>query len=232
MVHAVLFDLDGTLYRQRPLRSLMALELARMPLEGLVKAPRRWRALGAFRAAQERLRESAHSATFDDPTRAQLAVAAAASGLPVAEVEALVDDWMTTRPLKYLRFCRAPGLDPLLALLERAGVAAGVLSDYPAGAKLQALGLDGRFSPVLSAGDPEIAAFKPNPRGFLRACRLWGLPPSSVLVVGDRAEVDAAGAAAAGMPCAIVTRRRPAPHARYLAVSSLEKLSRVLDRRA
>jgi FMN phosphatase YigB (HAD superfamily) len=195
------------------------------------KAPRRWQALRAFREAQERLREIGNEPHTADPTEAQFEAARRASGLPVAEVEALVADWMMKRPLKYLQLCRARGLDGLLAAIERAGVPAGVLSDYPAGDKLHALGLASRFFPVLSAADPEIRAFKPNPRGFLRACRIWRLPPSAVLFVGDRVEVDAAGAAAAGMPCAIVSRRPAARHARYATFQSLEQLCRVFDPR-
>jgi FMN phosphatase YigB (HAD superfamily) len=136
--------------------------------------------------------------------------------------------------LKYLQFCRAAGLDRLLAALDAAGLRMGVLSDYPAEAKLEALGLAGRFSPVLCATDPGIDAFKPNPRGYLRACEIWGLSPADVLFVGDRADVDAAGAAAAGMPCAIVGRVPPPPAgsaATYTVFPSFERLTRVFDAR-
>jgi FMN phosphatase YigB (HAD superfamily) len=60
------------------------------------------------------------------------------------------------------------------------------------------------MSLTLSATDPEINAFKPQPKGFLHACALWGLPPAEVLYVGDRPEVDAIGAVNAGMPCALL----------------------------
>jgi HAD superfamily hydrolase (TIGR01549 family) len=226
VVRAMLFDLDGTLYRQARLRQLMALELLTMPLGGPIKALRRLRALRAFRQAQERLRLDGDA----DPARRQVEAAAAAAGLPVAEVDALVAEWMMERPLKYLQFCRAPGLDRLLDLLTRAGVRAGILSDYPADAKLRALGLEGRFAPVLCASDPAIGAFKPSPRGFLRACEVWNLKPTEVLCVGDRIDVDAAGAAAAGMPCVIIGRtHRTVASAEFVVLPSLERLSRVFD---
>ncbi len=104
----------------------------------------------------------------------------------------------------------------------------GVLSDYPAQAKLEALGLGGRFSPVLCTTDPEIGALKPHPRGFLRACEIWRLAPRDVLMVGDRADADAAGAASAGMPCVIVGGRNGAGRP-YMTVSSFERLQRVLE---
>jgi HAD superfamily hydrolase (TIGR01549 family) len=208
----------------------MALELLTLPLGAPWQAAAHLRAIRAYRAAQERLRDGGQAGA----ARAQIDAAAAASGLPVAEVEQLVADWMMRRPLKYLQFCRAAGLDRLLDVLARAGVHMGVLSDYPAEAKLQALGLAGRFAPVLCATDPEIDAFKPNPRGYFRACEIWGVSPPEVLFVGDRADVDAAGAAAAGMPCAIVGRVPPPPAgtaATYTVFSSFERLSRVFDAR-
>jgi HAD superfamily hydrolase (TIGR01549 family) len=227
-IRAVLFDLDGTLYRQGLMRVLMALELLTLPLNSPARASRRLKALRAYRHAQEALRHSP-SAT---PSRDQLTAAASASGLPVNEVDELVTEWMIQRPLKYLQFCRAAGVPQLLARLASAGIRTGVLSDYPATDKLRALGLDQHFSPVLCSTDPDIAAFKPHPRGYLRACEIWNLTPGDVLFVGDRSDVDAAGAAAAGMPCAIVGQAEaPAPGAGYTVFSSFERLSRVFDRR-
>jgi phosphoglycolate phosphatase-like HAD superfamily hydrolase len=189
----------------------MALELATLPLGGPRKALGQWRALQAYRRAQEDLRWARNAGR----ARSQTAAAAAASGLPVAEVERLAAEWMARRPLKYLTWCRARGLDRLLDALDGRGI--------------RALGLEGRFWPVLSASDPEIAAFKPSPRGYLRACELWNVPAAEVLVVGDRVEVDAAGAAAAGMRSAIVSRRRRlALPAGCMVVPSLERLARVV----
>jgi HAD superfamily hydrolase (TIGR01549 family) len=228
-IRAVLFDLDGTLYHQTPVRSLMALELLTLPFSGLLKAPQRWLALSTYRRAQEQLR----TADGRGAAEAQVAAASRRTGLTTEEVERLVDEWMIARPLKYLRICRSKGLERLLDLLDRSGVRAGVLSDYPAEPKLRAMGVDGRFAPVLCTSAPEVAALKPSPRGFLLACRSWRLSPGEVLFVGDRPDVDAAGASAAGMPCVIIgggfrsSRQRPG----YLALSSLERLLDVLDNR-
>lgn len=201
-IKAVLFDMDGTLYRQRPLRLLMALELATLPLAGPGKALARLTALRAFRKAQEELRLW----RGDGPPPSQTDIASRASGLSVAEVDALVADWMIRRPLKYLQTCRAPGLTEFLGRLDQAGIRAGLLSDYPAEAKLKALGLEGRFWPVLCSSDPEIAEFKPGTRGYRRACELWQVEPGDVLSIGDRVDVDAPGSMAAGMQCAIIGR--------------------------
>ena len=225
---AVLFDLDGTLYRQPPVRALMAAELAARALVEPVKAWPRWKALAAYRRAHERLRVASPGGSVAD---VQLRMAASSVGLPVEDVRWLVEEWMIDRPLRHVRRWRAHGLGGLLELLERRGIRAGVLSDYPVRAKLRALGLEGRFAPALCSTDPEIDMVKPHPRGFLRACEIWGFEPPEVLVVGDRIDVDAAGAAAAGMPCVIIGRARSRREAEQgvRALPSLERLHRVLD---
>jgi putative hydrolase of the HAD superfamily len=71
----------------------------------------------------------------------------------------------------------------------------GLFSDYPAAEKIAALDIfQDNLWPVLCATDPDINAFKPHPKGFLLACQMWQLPPDEVLYLGDRPEVDGAGA--------------------------------------
>lgn len=224
-VRAVLFDLDGTLYRQRPVRTLMALELATLALSRPLKAPVSWRVLAEFRKAQEALRgvENGGGAA------GQLDLAARRTGLSVDAIEAIVTEWMMERPLKYLPRCRARGLVPLLDFLSHRQIRIGVFSDYPPELKLDALGIKGRFSVVLCSTDPDVGMFKPHPRGFQVAAARWGLDPSEVLVVGDRPDVDAAGAAAAGMPCVIVGASQPSQSCDFVSLSSLERLRDVLD---
>ena len=55
------------------------------------------------------------------------------------------------RPLKHMARCRAAGTIELLASLRARGIEVGVLSDYPAAAKLHALGIASSFSVVLCA---------------------------------------------------------------------------------
>ena len=226
-IRAVVFDLDGTLYDQRRMRALMAVELVTLAFRHPLRAPRNWHALGAYRKAQETVRSKALGAA----AAAQLEIAAQRTGLMPAVIEQIVDEWMFERPLKHLPKCRAVGLFELLAFLGTRGVELGVLSDYPADAKLRALGLAGRFSQVLCSSDPEIGVLKPHPRGFLTACERWQIDPGDVLVVGDRFDVDAAGAAAAGMPCVIIGRqsRAASNNSGSLVLPSLERLRYVLD---
>lgn len=224
-IRAVLFDVDGTLYRQQPVRLRMAVELGALAFTRPFRAPRVWRALSEFRKAQEHLR---HQRDNGDAAQ-QIELTAARVGMPVSEVAAIVDEWMIERPLKYLTSCRAPGLIDLLEFLNTKRVRMGILSDYPAAQKLEALGVAHYFSLVLCGGDPAVGAFKPSPRGFLEACARWELAPADVLYVGDRADADAAGAAAAHMPAVIVTAAPLPESTGAFAVSSLERLRHVLD---
>ena len=73
-LRAVVFDLDGTLYLQRPLRRRMLVELALSPLRGPRRAWRDARRLREFRREREALRmvgrgsESLEGLQYDDVT--------------------------------------------------------------------------------------------------------------------------------------------------------------------
>jgi HAD superfamily hydrolase (TIGR01509 family) len=203
----VLFDVDGTLYAQLPLRLLMGLELLLLPLRvGPRRAGRVWALLRAYRQAHEVVRSAGDSQSI--PSERQLEIAAANAGFSLRQAAPVVSEWMEHRPLRYLRLCRRPGVVALLDALHNDGVRLGVLSDYPAKAKLHALGLDHRFDPVLWTGSGDVGALKPDPKGFLEVARRWGLPPADVLYVGDRADVDLEGARRAGMPCVLVGKHQ------------------------
>src|SRR3954469_13830408 len=60
-IHAVLFDLDGTLYRQRPMRVRMAAELAAFMLKHPLRGRTVASVLGEYRRAQEFLRRDAQN---------------------------------------------------------------------------------------------------------------------------------------------------------------------------
>ena len=225
-IRAVLFDLDGTMYRQKPMRALMAMELVTLAITHPLRAPVSWRVLSEFRKAQETLRGQ------DTPRGAaieQLELTARRTGLTRDQVDTIVAEWMLERPLKHLPRCRAAGLLPLIDFLARRGIKMGVFSDYPPELKLQALGVGGRFSVVLCSSDPAVGLFKPHPRGFLVASARWKVDPSEVLVVGDRPDADAAGAAAAGMPCVIVGNTHADSSRDFVSLPSLERLRDVLD---
>ena len=211
---AVLFDLDGTLYRQDALRRAMLLRLVRAHVRRPLRGLRTMRALSAYRAAQEHLRAAGAACTpHADLAHAQLRLACERSRATPEFVAACVRRWMEEEPLDLVQRTIQPGLMAFVHAARARGVRLGVLSDYPAQAKLEVLGLEGLLEVVLTAQSPDVGVFKPHPRGLQVALERLGLSASECVYVGDRAEVDGAAAAAVGMPCFILTGRRGAPSA-------------------
>jgi len=220
----VVFDVDGTLYRQAPLRRAMLLRLlgsyATRPLEGW----RTVRALSAYRHAQEALRGEACA----DVAEAQLAHACARTDFDRAVVRECVDRWMEREPLSILGRFRYPGLVEFLQACRGGGLRLAALSDYPAAGKLEALGIAEHFDLVLCAQSPEIGVFKPNPRGLAVALHRLGVTPAECLYVGDRPDVDAAAAHAAGTASVIVSSSAGKPADRHTTVSGYPQLHALL----
>jgi HAD superfamily hydrolase (TIGR01509 family) len=222
---AVVFDVDGTLYRQAPLRRAMALRLLRAHLFRPLRGLRTLRVIGAYRRAQEHLRDAPAGG---DLATAQLQWAAERTGVDRSDVAACVARWMEEAPLDLLPRLVQPGLAALLGALRARGLRLGVLSDYPAGPKLHALGLDGLFDAVLCAQAPEIGVFKPHPRGLQVVLERLGVAKEEALYVGDRVEVDAVAAAAAGVTCVILAPGTGAAAATFHQVTSYPQLQQRL----
>ena len=208
---AVLWDLDGTLYRQSPLRKRMLWELGKACLG---QSPRRsanlFRWLKTFRHEREELRALGRP---DAPLeRLQFEQAAAKVGAAVEPFEALIREWMWNRPLPFLARAVYDDVEAVLKWFRERSVPMGVFSDYPVSQKLEAMGLASYFTVQICATDPEVNAFKPHPRGFLVGAERLGVPPAEVLFLGDRMDVDGEGAQAAGMPYRILDRIGQEPH--------------------
>ena len=205
-VSAVLFDLDGTLYHQAALRAAMLAELGTVGCipRGAVRPPRLWRVLKAFRRVREDLR-LAEPGTIDLEAE-QYRRTAELAGVSAGHVRLAVAEWIFRRPIKYMAVSRRRGVVEALGALRDRGIHVGVFSDYPTREKLAALGVRRFVTLEVCATDPAVNAFKPHARGFLHACAVWGIEPDRVAYVGDRPDVDAIGAANAGMRCLIVGR--------------------------
>jgi HAD superfamily hydrolase (TIGR01509 family) len=221
---AVIFDVDGTMYRQVPLRRAMLLRLVRTHLAHPVKGWRTIRTLSAYRRAQEDLRGEMSG----DMAEAQIRITCERTGSDRASVMDCVERWMEQEPLGLLPRCRHSGLVEFLRACKARGLRLAALSDYPAAAKLQALGIADLFDAVLCAQSPEVGVFKPHPRGLIVVAERLGVSVDECLYVGDRAAVDAAAAEAAGMPCAIVTRDKALSSDIHQAVASYLELQELL----
>jgi len=181
-VRLVAFDMDGTLYSQYRLR-------ARMMRDILLDAASRWTldAITVLRAYR-RIREQLGEQEVPDFEGALVAETARATGRSADDVRLIVEEWIERRPLPYLEACRYPGLIELFAGLRRKGKLIGILSDYPASAKLSALGLDADH--IVCASDKGIGLLKPNPRGLQAMIEAAGTSPHQTVLIGDRADRD------------------------------------------
>jgi FMN phosphatase YigB (HAD superfamily) len=103
MIDAWLVDLDGTLYRPRPLKLVMALQLA---LRGRRAIP----VIREFRHQHERVREELEGIAASSPFDAQVDYTARALDMSPAAVRPIVDEWMIQRPCSHLRRFRRTNL--------------------------------------------------------------------------------------------------------------------------
>lgn len=223
-IRAVVFDVDGTLYHQARLRRAMAVRLVAAHALHPRRGRRVLRALSAYRHAQEALRD----ANGPDLALQQIDMAARVSGVPVAEVRSIVEQWMETAPLPLLTRVARKHLRSTLERLRKHGLVLAVLSDYPAESKLQALGIADLFDVVLCAQDPSVGVFKPHPRGLEFVLVQLGVAASEALYVGDRADIDAAAAAAAGVACVIVDSQSTAPTPDFISLAHFNELGALL----
>lgn len=195
---AWLVDLDGTLYRPAPVKFAMAAELLLFGWGAIAT-------LRTFRHAHETLRQNqsqgaAAQALGRSPFQHQLEHAAERLGRPAHEVERVVREWMFERPLKWVARAKRAALLDALTRYRAGGGRTALVSDYPARAKLRALGAHELFDLVVSSGEEGgPSRLKPHPEGYLSAAERLGIEPARCLVIGDRDDADGEAARAAGM---------------------------------
>ena len=194
-IDLVVFDVDGTLYDQRALRVRMAWELCLHTLSTFdFTVPE------ALRTYRE-LRENMGDEEIEDFETELIRKTAASTGAPSHKVRAVVEEWIELRPLSHLAALRFAGLVELFSKLKRKGKSVGIFSDYPAMAKLAALGLAADF--VVSAGDAGVKKLKPNPRGLEVLMKVAKAVPARTILIGDRGDRDGLAARRAGAACLI-----------------------------
>jgi HAD superfamily hydrolase (TIGR01549 family) len=223
---AIVVDVDGTLYRQSPVRRAIVWRLVRSYWTNPERALTTLRVLSAYRRAQEALR--ACDASTPDLYMGQVKLAARWTETGEALVQECVHRWMEQEPLSLLRPARRAGLLEFLDQARQDAVRLAVFSDYPAVAKLEALEVSEFFDVVLSAHDPDVGRFKPDPLGIDLAIERLGVERKHVLYIGDRPDVDAAAARRAGVACIILGRRASAPGHPWVGLSGFPEVRRSL----
>src|SRR3546814_18219374 len=95
---------------------------------------------------------------------------------------------MNRRPLPLLMKARFPGGARLFHAIRASGRGIGVLSDYPAVAKLEALGLAADF--IVAAADDGVGVMKPSPAGLIHLMERAGASARPTILIVARPERD------------------------------------------
>ena len=203
VLEAVLFDLDGTLMdhdsaRVAGLAAHLGERLPEAQAQELAQLDGEWRRLEALHYDQYARGEC----TFQEQRRRRVRGLHAWLGL-AAPSDADADAWFSDYLLHYRARWRAfddalPAIQALAAAHPQMvfGVVTNGEGD-PQRAKLAAIGLAERFQLVVASGEAGVA--KPDREIFLLACRRLGVEPEGAAHVGDRLDLDARGAGAAGL---------------------------------
>lgn len=161
---AIIVDLDGTLYFQRPVRLAMLFDMAlhfwQFPDFLIVRKYRKLYENGCNEA--QRLEQ-----------------------LPEKAV-AIVERWMLQRPLKYIAKYQDDRLIDILERTRQSGTTVIVYSDYPVKDKLSALA----FKPDYALSADDTGCMKPDARGLCHFLASQGINPKECLVIGDREDKD------------------------------------------
>jgi phosphoglycolate phosphatase/putative hydrolase of the HAD superfamily len=188
-----IFDVDGTLYDARRLKSRMLVELLLFCLADPRRVPQ-LRILQVYRREREKLADQEASDIVDLQYRRP----ADRLGISSQQVESVVTQWIHQRPLRHLEAVRIVGVRRFFNLLRTSGRSLAVLSDYPALEKLGVLGL--AADRIVVATDSAVNRLKPHPAGLQAAISRLDVDPADCLLIGDRDARDGEVARRCGVP--------------------------------
>jgi putative hydrolase of the HAD superfamily len=194
-IRLVVFDVDGTLYDQRGLRLRMLGEMLRAALRN--RDIEFIRILSAYRSIREELGDE-RLEDFDAVLRSRTA---AKVGCGEDRVLTTASEWLEQRPLPHLIRYRYPHVPELFRALRQQGKQIGIFSDYPATAKVAALGLDADV--IVCATDKEVGVLKPHSKGLEVLMARAQVSPEQTVMIGDRPERDGLAAQGVNVPALI-----------------------------
>lgn len=193
---AVIFDLDGTLYYQKPFRIRMLLYL----ISYVITHPfsikdlfliKKYREIREDWEKYESQMEFDSKLSLDDR---QYEYVAAKKNVSAERVKKAVEFFILEAPLKLLPSYRDEKLAQIIAELRNKGIKVIVYSDYPVDNKLDALNI--KADACFTSADKEIGCMKPDPKGLDYILKTFNMSSEEAIMIGDRYEKD--GLAATG----------------------------------
>ncbi|OHD18233.1 MAG: hypothetical protein A2087_05105 [Spirochaetes bacterium GWD1_61_31] len=227
-LQAIAFDIDGTLYPSAAL-------FVRM----LPGAIRRLRLLLAFDKIRKQIRQPGFYAERRIPIpagvdafhRMQSALTAERLGRKPELVHGHIESFFYGQQEEvFARIRLFPHVEACLESLRAAGYRLGALSDFPARRKLQLLKLDKYFDVIMTS--EESGYVKPHRASFDQLAAQLGVPAGQTLYVGNSERYDVAGAQAAGMRTALISRRRRVESAADFVFRDYRQLTDFVARQA
>ena len=189
---AVLFDVDGTLYPQS--------FFIKTSLQFFLRHPR---LSAAFRHLRHDVRQFGG---VEDLHLAQTSLCAGYLRIPAERAQELLETHIYGTYMNMLSKAKPyPKVEQLLADLKREGFGLGVITDYPVGAKLSALGFDKYWDVAISADT--MGHLKPESDAFLLAAEELKIAPEQIIYVGNEYKYDIIGSKRAGMKAAHLAQK-------------------------
>lgn len=132
----------------------------------------------------------------------------------VEPAPALLDELLRARYQSFLEAIRLPdGVKPILARLAH-NYDLGLLSNYPDGEavreSMRRIGIADLFEAAVVSGD--VGYCKPHPAPFEELVRRLGVPPDTIVFVGDNWLADIQGAKQQGMFAVLFSQFAPIDH--------------------
>jgi HAD superfamily hydrolase (TIGR01549 family) len=187
-----IFDLDGTLYDQKPLRSKITSTLLFRFLTFRIKYIE-LKIISEFRKQRE-LHKGVYSPTLITDQYKWCADILKISDVKVKQV---VEFYMYIFPLRFLKRYMYKGAYELLEYLYKEGIKTAVYSDFPVDEKLEAMKIKADKT-LYSANEP-VCCMKPTKTGLYYLCSHFNISLENTIYIGDRDDTDGESARMAGV---------------------------------
>jgi len=199
-----LFDLDGTLYYQKPFRVRMLCTLIKHVLLKPSSIGDLF-LMKTYRSVRERWEQCEAECSFDagmSLDEKQYAYVAKKKGARPEQVKRAVELFMLEMPLHVLPPFRDEVLYGLIQKLKEKKKTVVIYSDYPVEDKLKSLGI--RADACFASSDARIGCMKPDPKGIQVILDTLGCACTDAVMIGDRYEKDGLAAKRSNVDYVIV----------------------------